>query len=557
MASFSAGAAWLIVVISTCITEGVTNEASMSEGQRSFMSRINAHLHNTTAIGLETEAKDDFVRRCRVATTVSHKSFLPTQALDSFCSETDAVVECKLQMAKMKSVHSRDKDMGIFCLDIFQWFMQKYGMNCPMQCEKMQCRGTCFWLKVKKSLDEEGKELAQRSNSTAEKRHELDNFLKTNATLNTKRKEQERKTGFAYAEFVYAEANFSEQQNYTLHALQREQEMSAKVAEWERQLLANKTLLNEAEDALTKKVYALQSAEQQHKFMLQGVDKTNMTLQGLLAEGKVLEAKITELEQTIPTKQGTKSDLEKVLEEQKKLIVDQEKAVTDAEAALKTAEDTAKAQGTDAAEELVANKEEDLTKEKYKLHMMVKNESSIANSVTFTQNDIDADNAELDEFKKDFDSKEASAQQTSSSVDQQKLDADNYLKDDIGPLKTEVADLQTSVAKLTAETDKLEQTVEYWTKAEGERRRTRERMEEGEKEARTKADAKKKVLSEEEGTLDDIEFEIKQNTKVFKELDALFQAELESLGEERLLWLKKVKEHNNAKPDIVTIHQLG
>jgi len=104
----------------------------------------------------DLEAGDDFVRRCQVVVTVSDHKFLPIQPLERFCGTTDAVVECRLAVGqRLKATHARDGDMGEFCSAAYDWFQVKYGMKCPSQCRKLQCKSTCMWLEAKKKLNKD------------------------------------------------------------------------------------------------------------------------------------------------------------------------------------------------------------------------------------------------------------------------------------------------------------------------------------------------------------------------------------------------------------------
>lgn len=88
--------------------------------------------------------------------TVSDHKFLPIQPLDRFCRTTDAVVECRLKVGqRLKETHARDGDMGKFCSAVYDWFQVKYGMKCPSQCRKLQCKSTCMWLGAKKKLNKD------------------------------------------------------------------------------------------------------------------------------------------------------------------------------------------------------------------------------------------------------------------------------------------------------------------------------------------------------------------------------------------------------------------
>jgi len=120
-------------------------------------------------------AMDTFVQKCTVSFSVQNSDNLPTDALRNFCESTDAVMECRLKLLEpLKEAHKHGGSMMVFCAKAYNWFQMKYGMYCPTQCHKMQCKSTCEWLDEKKALDWEGEELEESSADVAGSRKELD-----------------------------------------------------------------------------------------------------------------------------------------------------------------------------------------------------------------------------------------------------------------------------------------------------------------------------------------------------------------------------------------------
>jgi len=114
----------------------------------------------TSAADPDAEARELFVRKCVVAVSVTPRALLPVAVAERFCDSTDAIVECKLQLARrMEEVHEQNGDMSMFCVSAYEWFQKKYGMHCPKQCHKLQCVSTCNWLKELHNLEEVGDEL--------------------------------------------------------------------------------------------------------------------------------------------------------------------------------------------------------------------------------------------------------------------------------------------------------------------------------------------------------------------------------------------------------------
>lgn len=64
--------------------------------------------------------------------------------------------------------------MKLFCHSAYDWFQQKYGMYCPSQCQKQQCKSTCEWLKEQKVLKEAGEKIEERSEADSGSQKKLE-----------------------------------------------------------------------------------------------------------------------------------------------------------------------------------------------------------------------------------------------------------------------------------------------------------------------------------------------------------------------------------------------
>jgi len=140
-------------------------------------------------------AEAKFVQQCAVQLFVRNKDMLPIDALNEYCETTDAIVECKLKLSmKLEKVHDRGKGMLSFCQAAYNWAQEKYGMLCPLQCEKFQCKSTCLWLEKRKKLTAEAKELQAKNLKSTVLEEKLDRaefaadaakhrFLNSNATV--------------------------------------------------------------------------------------------------------------------------------------------------------------------------------------------------------------------------------------------------------------------------------------------------------------------------------------------------------------------------------------
>jgi len=128
----------------------------------------------------DDKSRDEFVRKCTIVTTVSHKRMLPSSAVEAICRSTDQVVQCKMDLGnRMQLLHERGRSMTTFCSEAWDWFLDKYGQKCPNQCRKMQCRSTCAWLEANEDLKREGADINERlSKVSGHERAELTKVLK-------------------------------------------------------------------------------------------------------------------------------------------------------------------------------------------------------------------------------------------------------------------------------------------------------------------------------------------------------------------------------------------
>jgi chromosome segregation ATPase len=117
------------------------------------------------------EVREDFVRKCKITVDVGDPKMLPVGSLEKFCSMTQAVVECRSKLVeRLKADHASGSNLEGFCGAVYDWFQGKYGMFCPAQCNKLQCRPTCAWLKRQKTLNDAAKEIKAGVKASGESR---------------------------------------------------------------------------------------------------------------------------------------------------------------------------------------------------------------------------------------------------------------------------------------------------------------------------------------------------------------------------------------------------
>lgn len=156
-----------------------SNEGRNSATSAVFVAYAPVPAPATSSSAMEVDpdaaAEDVFIRKCAVAMTVKSSDMLPTDALRKFCESTDVIMECRLQLEKpLQQLHRQGGDMQVFCHSAYDWFQQKYGMYCPSQCGKTQCKSTCEWLKQQKVLKAAGEKLQDRSDADSGSQKKLE-----------------------------------------------------------------------------------------------------------------------------------------------------------------------------------------------------------------------------------------------------------------------------------------------------------------------------------------------------------------------------------------------
>lgn len=217
------------------------NEGKGSAAAAAFVAYAPAPAPATSSSAMEVDpdkaAEDVFIRKCAVAMTVKSSDMLPTDALRKFCESTDAIMECRLQLEKpLQEVHRQGGDMQLFCHSAYDWFQQKYGMYCPSQCEKNQCKSTCEWLKQQKALKAAGEKLQERGEADSGSQRKLEEL---EAELVDARQDAEmRNRSVAQGEVNVGRANATLQED--LQSVTWQQNRSSQVDDLVRSLEAKK-----------------------------------------------------------------------------------------------------------------------------------------------------------------------------------------------------------------------------------------------------------------------------------------------------------------------------
>lgn len=259
--ALSFSSVWLLVA-----SNAASKSSSLEVRTRLQTSRAHYQGENLTQaqefLKADNEAQADFVRRCQVVVTVSDDKFLPLQPLDRFCQTTDAAVECKLAVGqRLKETHARDGDMGKFCGAVYDWFQGKYGMKCPQQCRKLQCKSTCMWLDAKKKLnkDNEGIKVDMLS---------AENLLKDIKAVSKNAQEKAaelKKSNFTVkmigVKIQRAQKDLAEKQQSVKDAQAKKAKVDQAADKLEKTIEATEDQLVKREDSIMKQKFAIDKAK--------------------------------------------------------------------------------------------------------------------------------------------------------------------------------------------------------------------------------------------------------------------------------------------------------
>jgi chromosome segregation protein len=264
---------------------------------------------------LEQLAQEDFVRRCTVAMSVRTVDMLPLKALEEFCSTTSHVYECRQKVEfRLKEVFESGGSMSDYCLSAYEWFQGKYGMNCPAQCDKLQCKATCSWLKEKGQIEARTKELEAMKlevDSTLSKLKEAkDKAVEANRTA------KEKNFTVSQAELWVSRATEDSDD-----ANKKQKAAEAKVANLTKKsdsLKATKVSMQKnitaSEDSLDQLKQEIDMGALKHTGMMERVQKLKDTVSGQDATIKGYEEDVALKAKMVETLEGQTSEDEKKLE---------------------------------------------------------------------------------------------------------------------------------------------------------------------------------------------------------------------------------------------------
>lgn len=510
----------------------------------------------------DREAKDEFVRQCKIGTTVVNRVFLPSEHLDTFCGEhTDSVVDCKFQMAKMMAVHDRGSDMDLFCLSIYQWFVRKYGHNCPGQCTKKMCHSTCQWLSDKKLFDEDTAYLRKKLARAKITKNELLTMEDRNATYI-------RRMGREMDRILAAKLVVNQTMEYLNHTMYTVSNASMKELQSANDSLTAKINMRNMEQArgVAKAVYMgkkldLESAELE----LENVVNVEKRAQAELHEyQKAISEKIEEvvkLNKTIEDLEASKLPANASLQHLAANIFDAQYDVGQKQAAVDAVQvqvDEARAAGRDTGvyEELVMNKKKVLRDSTRVLRALEVEKQKFELQIR----EIDDEIALYEKHRAEILQKQAQLEEVVPG-EQAKVDmAYNLTKNQSAAVVAAKGDYDLVVAQRKhSEKASADARTEYMLKrerqsqAEAATARARRAMDK----ANDELYAAERDVKKLDGGYSDIEKDYKDNEHQHEELSASFWPEYYALMNAKSHHDQVLEALRARRPEIVVLHRLG
>lgn len=310
-AVLSLSIAWLLA-LACGAASNAANAVALSRRHHHHLKRAPKLTQAQEFLKADLEAAEDFVRRCAVVVTVSDHKFLPLKPLDKFCRTTDAVMECRMKVGqRLKETHARDGDMGKFCSAVYDWFQGKYGMKCPNQCRKLQCKSTCMWLGAKKKLNSDNIQIK-------------DDMLAAEKALKAIKGMAENVANQLAAEkklkFAIKMLNVKLERAKTSLAAKKKDHTSAKTKmgkvdtaykKLENTIAATKESLIKQDDAIMKQNFAIDKAKLKLEAMTRSVQRDTDRAKEDTEEQKSLEADSGKLSKSISEVNATMAGLEK------------------------------------------------------------------------------------------------------------------------------------------------------------------------------------------------------------------------------------------------------
>jgi len=553
----------VVAGLSVLVANAVVDDRQYSRGGGGFLSTTNSSADPDP----DEEARDAFVKKCTVTVSVRDKRHLPVDAVESFCQETNAVVECRNNfVGRLKDTHG-DGTVALqsYCLAVYNWFQKKYGMFCPDQCNKLQCKSTCAWLKADQQLKDTNHELSSADTKSESNRVALkeqstkvkemtENCVQFNRTADQAAVEVER----AQSQKVDAQTAVTEEQGKMTAA----KEKTVNIADALKNVqsdLANKS------DTLLELKRTTEMAEVNYTAMTkeldsikEKVDKRTEKISNLKAEADAGDVDKVKLEEATAKEQTKADEAGSATAAQRDVVqtkTDDLQRAKDKLEASSAAGDPADAIAN--YESLVKKQDEEFKAESIKLEELEHAQKTLENAVGYAKQEIATYESNVEKLRLKIQDIQAEVDSIDAERTTKQAAADTFKANSLEHRKTVAANLEQAIADTKKQEDKANKTLTFTTESEKEQA---EYLAGAQKEFDASSDKfheKSEALGLAESVKKTKNEELVENLVLEKKMTEAYQAEFGDLEDSMGEYKTAIEAHRKAMPEIVKQHGLG
>jgi chromosome segregation ATPase len=547
----------LAIAALSCATEAVVvNEVSFLRGAAA------RYEEDPSA-----EVREEFVRKCRVTMNVRSSKMLPVEPLERFCSMTKDVVECRQKLVeRLKEDHADGVSLKPFCGAVYDWFQAKYGMFCPAQCRKLQCRPTCAWLKRQKALKEETKALKADLRDSDESRLALKKLASAVKEADQDLTMQNRSVDQAKVSLGRAERDEEE----VAEELKGEQE---KYERMKNESLAGQATVNEGEAAIAlgeKELrdleWEIDAAQVNHTAMVRELKRVEEELDSKSKLHLEKEAKVVKGEEDMQVLEAAADKDGDAVNEASEAVTDQQAVVQKRKDALQRAKDefqSSKLSGNHTEETvkgyeaLVKDQKKKLDKAVSQLDEVITKEREAKQKLKWAKEAIDRKADDLQDLKSKTADAKLKLTELNASFANLQAEADTFEKEEVKARQDRADAMRKANKEKEKEQETAKTTLEFSRKAAIEQKETVAEVENKRTAAASKVQAAEDSLALSEEILStksgDLEKLISQEREQVSNFEAQY-GELEKRLEENKNSTDALREDT---PEIVHQHGLG
>lgn len=458
-----------------------------------------------------------------------------------------------------------------FCGAAYEWFQAKYGMFCPGQCDKYQCRSTCAWLKEQGEHKDEEKSIAGAMSMSDATKSELEALGKQVATL--KEEELKLKRGLEQAGVVVGRA-----QKVVDEANKDVDGQSARMRDFEQKRDTREAEEKKAATTLSDTKEALETLE--FKLQEKGLDLKRMETEAerLTKKKAKYEGKLSKLDEEVQKGEDDKRALiamkddeaEKAVEaataveEQKAVVQEADNKITDAEKQfkvdkllVKTFGEGGPGEGSPEFKKMVKELELRKKEQEDKLYELERVQRKMQQAVDLAQKEIDNFEADLAKVRNERNAMRTQVDDIEKEAAAKAKEAAKFEEGPIGQGMKQAKQMEEDITAMekTLETAKI--TTKFANQAVDDQKATLDK-------AKSKAMEAKEMLEVSQASEDDAEEALKAKGEEIKgkeeeeaTLKGAHDSHLEKLNGRIAENKKEGRRLDRTQPEIVRQHGLG